>query len=70
MTIADWALVISLCSFAVALAKARGAKMGRKPKLTPYQQQEARRWCESGDPIDDIARTYNVHNGTIARLAA
>jgi len=51
-------------------AKARGVKMGRKPKLTPHQQQEARRRRDNGEPIREIARTYNVHNSTIARLAA
>jgi len=70
MTTADWALVVSLCSFAAALAKARGAKMARKPKLTRHQQQEAMWRRESGEPIRDISRTYNVHNSTIARLAA
>jgi DNA invertase Pin-like site-specific DNA recombinase len=51
-------------------AKARGAKMGRRPKLTPRQQQEARRRREGGEPIRDIARSYNVHNSTISRLTA
>jgi DNA invertase Pin-like site-specific DNA recombinase len=50
-------------------AKARGVRLGRRPKLTPHQQQEARRRQESGEPIRDIARSYNVHNSTIARLS-
>jgi DNA invertase Pin-like site-specific DNA recombinase len=50
-------------------AKARGVRLGRRPKLTPHQQQEARRRRESGEPIRDIARSYNVHNSTIARLS-
>ena len=46
-------------------------KMGRKPKLTPHRQREAIKWRDvDGEPIRDIARTYNVHNSTIARLAA
>jgi DNA invertase Pin-like site-specific DNA recombinase len=49
-------------------AKARGVKMGRKPKLTPHQQQEARRRKQNGEPLRDIARSYNVHNATISRL--
>ena len=49
-------------------AKARGVKMGRKPKLTPHQQAEAIKRREAGEPIRDIARTYNVHNSTISRL--
>jgi DNA invertase Pin-like site-specific DNA recombinase len=51
-------------------AKARGVRLGRKPKLTPHQQQEARRRKEIGEPIRDIARSYNVHNSTISRISA
>jgi DNA invertase Pin-like site-specific DNA recombinase len=49
-------------------AKARGVKLGRRPKLTPHQQQEARRQKQSGAPVREIARSYNVHNSTISRL--
>ena len=50
-------------------ARGRGGKMGRKPKLTPHQQREAiRRRDQEGEPIRDIARSYNVHNSTISRL--
>jgi DNA invertase Pin-like site-specific DNA recombinase len=49
-------------------AKARGVRLGRKPKLTSHQQKEARLRKESGEPIRDIARSYNVHNSTISRL--
>jgi DNA invertase Pin-like site-specific DNA recombinase len=51
-------------------AKARGVKMGRKPKLTPHQQAEAIKRREAGEPTREIARTYNVHNSTISRLVA
>ena len=52
-------------------AKARGVKLGRRPKLTPHQQREAiRRRDHDGEPIRDIARSYNVHNSTISRLTA
>ncbi len=49
-------------------AKARGVRLGRRPKLTPHQQREAIKRRASGEPIRDIARSYNVHNSTIARL--
>lgn len=68
MTTADWALVVSLCSLAVGLAKARGAKMGRKPTLTQHQQKEALRRRDAGEPMRDIARSYNVSHSTIPRL--
>jgi DNA invertase Pin-like site-specific DNA recombinase len=51
-------------------AKARGVRLGCRPKLTPHQQQEARRRRDDGEPIRDIARSYNVHNSTISRLVA
>jgi DNA invertase Pin-like site-specific DNA recombinase len=51
-------------------AKARGVKMGRKPKLTPHQKAEAIKRREAGEPIREIARSYNVHNSTISRLTA
>src|ERR1700688_1825990 len=51
-------------------AKARGVKMGRKPKLTPHQQKEALRRRQDGEPVREIAKTYNVHNSTISRLGA
>ena len=51
-------------------AKARGVKMGRKPKLTPHQKQEILRRKENGEAVREIARSYNVHNSTISRLVA
>jgi DNA invertase Pin-like site-specific DNA recombinase len=52
-----------------ARAKARGVKMGRKPKLTPHQRAEAIRRKDSGEAVREIARSYNVHNSTISRLS-
>jgi DNA invertase Pin-like site-specific DNA recombinase len=49
-------------------AKARGVKLGRKPKLTPHQRREALRRKRDGEAVREIARSYNVHNSTISRL--
>jgi len=49
-------------------AKARGVKMGRRPKLTPYQRREALRRRVQGEPVREIARTSNVSHSTISRL--
>jgi len=52
-----------------ARAVARGVKLGRKPKLTAHQQREALRRRSAGEPVREIARTYNVSHSTISRLA-
>jgi len=51
-------------------AKARGVRMGRKPKLTARQQREAARRRDAGEPVREIARSYNVSHSTISRLTA
>lgn len=50
------------------LAIEKGRRMGRKPKLTPHQQQSARARLATGEPTRDVAREFNVHHSTIARL--
>jgi DNA invertase Pin-like site-specific DNA recombinase len=50
------------------LAKARGVKMGRRPKLTDHQKREALQRREAGEPTREIARSYNVSHSTISRL--
>jgi DNA invertase Pin-like site-specific DNA recombinase len=49
-------------------AKARGVKMGRKPKLMPHQMKEALRRRQDGEPVREIGRMFNVHHSTISRL--
>lgn len=51
-------------------AQARGVRFGRKLKLTPHQQQEALARRAAGEPLVDIARSYNVSHSTISRLEA
>lgn len=51
-----------------ARAKARGVKLGRRPKLTPHQVREATARRDAGETLVDIARTYNVSHSTISRL--
>ena len=50
-------------------AKAKGVKFGRKPKLTPHQAREARARIEAGETQRSVARSYNVSQTTISRLA-
>jgi DNA invertase Pin-like site-specific DNA recombinase len=49
-------------------AIAQGVVMGRKPKLTSHQQQEAIRRRDAGENLTDIGRSYNVSHSTISRL--
>ncbi len=52
-------------------AVANGVKLGRKPTLTPHQQQEAKRRIKARkESIGEIARSYNVSRWTISRLSA
>jgi DNA invertase Pin-like site-specific DNA recombinase len=49
-------------------AKARGVRLGRKPKLTSHQRREALARRTAGEPLAEIARSYDVHHSTISRL--
>jgi len=51
-------------------AKARGVKFGRPSALTPHQRQEAIQRLAQGEAQADVARTFNVSQATISRLAA
>jgi DNA invertase Pin-like site-specific DNA recombinase len=42
--------------------------MGRPPKLTYQQRHEVLARREAGEPLAEIARTYNVNRMTIRRL--
>jgi DNA invertase Pin-like site-specific DNA recombinase len=54
-----------------ARAKARGVKLGRRPKLTPHQKREALVRRERGEETHaQIGRSYNVSGWTISRLTA
>lgn len=52
------------------IARAKGVKMGRKPKLTPHQIKEARQRIAKGETTRDLAKSYGVSRSTISRLAA
>ena len=49
-------------------AKAKGVVMGRKPKLTHHQRQEAVARRDAGESLVEIGRSYNVSHSTISRL--
>ena len=51
-----------------ARAKARGQSLGRPFKLTAHQRREAQARVDRGEPVREVARSYNVHASTISRL--
>ena len=58
-----WLAFIARTTEGRARAKANGAKMGRRPKLSPAQQREARQRRAEGAR----SRNYNVGKSTIDR---
>jgi DNA invertase Pin-like site-specific DNA recombinase len=51
------------------VAKAKGVKFGRKPKLSEHQQREARKRLEAGESARTIAKSFRVHHATVLRVA-
>jgi DNA invertase Pin-like site-specific DNA recombinase len=51
-------------------AMANGIKFGRRRKLTKHQRDEALALRNAGEPLVDIAKSYNVSHSTISRLLA
>jgi DNA invertase Pin-like site-specific DNA recombinase len=49
-------------------AIAKGVKFGRKPKLTEYQIDEAKRRLEAGASQSEVGRLFGVSHQTIGRL--
>ena len=52
------------------IARAKGVKMGRKPKLNAHQIEEARQRLANGEKTRDLAKSYGVSISTISRLTA
>jgi DNA invertase Pin-like site-specific DNA recombinase len=50
-------------------AKQRGVRFGCPRKLNPDQAQVAVQLLGEGNAVRDVARTFNVHEPTIYRLA-
>ena len=62
-------LILARTSEGRQRAQQRGAKFGRKPKLTGYQQREALARRAAGEALVDIPRSYAVSHSTISRLS-
>ena len=61
-------LILSRTSEGRARAKARGQSLGRPHSMTPHQRREAAKRKATGEPVREIARSYNVSAATISRL--
>jgi hypothetical protein len=49
---------------------AEGTRFGRRPKLSKHQAREAMKRVAEGEPLREIALSYNVDHSTISRLKA
>ena len=49
-------------------ALADGVRFGRKPKLTKHQAREALKSVAAGEPLREVALSYNLDHSTISRL--
>ena len=47
----------------------RNTRFGRKPSLTSHQREEALARLANGEAQADVARSYDVSQSTISRLA-
>jgi len=63
-------LILARTSDGRVRAKARGVKFGRPSALTAHQRREAIQRLAQGEAQADVARTFNVSQATISRLAA
>nr|WP_274532845.1 helix-turn-helix domain-containing protein [Bosea sp. Root670] len=61
-------LILARTSEGLSRAKARGVKLGRPFGMTHHQRQEALARKAAGEPVREIARSYNVSPSTISRL--
>lgn len=61
-------LILARTSEGISRAKKRGVKLGRPFGMTHHQRQEALARKAGGEPVREIARSYNVSASTISRL--
>jgi DNA invertase Pin-like site-specific DNA recombinase len=62
-------LILARTSDGRSRAKARGVRFGRPPTLTSHQRREVLQRLAQGEVQADVARSFNVSQATISRLA-
>lgn len=61
------ALIVERTQAGLAAAKAKGTRLGRKPKLTPQQARHARKLMEGGESASVVAGSLGVDRSTLYR---
>lgn len=61
--------ILARCNEGLVIARKKGVKFGRKPKLTEHQQEEVIKRLQAGESYRSVAKTFGVHHATVARLA-
>lgn len=62
-------LILARTSEGRRQAQERGIRMGRPPKLSPYQRREAlARIAQGNESMAEIARSYDISRSSISRL--
>ena len=56
------------CDEGLERARAMGVKFGRKPKLSLFQMEEAKKMLEAGESQSEVGRLLGVSHQTIGRL--
>jgi DNA invertase Pin-like site-specific DNA recombinase len=62
--------ILARCRGGMEAAKAKGVRLGRKPKFSDHQRQEARRRLEAGESARTIAKSFGVHHANATVLGA
>lgn len=60
-------LIVERTQAGLAAAKAKGTKLGRKPKLTAQQAKHARQLLDGGESASVVARSLGVGRATLYR---
>ena len=61
-------LIIERTLAGQARAKAEGKVFGRKPKTTPEQRQQIRRFLTSGETVSEMARQYGISRASVIAI--
>jgi DNA invertase Pin-like site-specific DNA recombinase len=61
-------MIVARTQQGLAAAKARGRVGGRKPKMSPVQMAEVRKFYEQGRSVTDISALFSVSRASVYRV--